>query len=273
MKRVIAILVLLALAPPAPAQDREMPRAVKVPFELLKTQHMLVNVRINGEGPFDLIFDTGAPVTLLNNKVGKAAGLVDKKAKGNSVPLFPGMGHKAKTLQIGDVKAADVPVVVMDHPLLTLMSKHVRPVDGIVGFSFFARYKMTIDYQAKEMTFVPTSYQPQDTMTKMLSLLSGGQKAKTKILAPAGQWGFSVEKEKGDEDAGVAVKTVLPSSAAAVAGLKAGDRLLTLDGHWTDTVADTYAAAAAVRPGTAARVVVRRDGKEVELTVTVRPGL
>src|SRR5262249_457786 len=46
-------------------------KTVTVPFELLKTQHMVVEAKINGKGPYRLIFDTGAPVNLLNNKVAK----------------------------------------------------------------------------------------------------------------------------------------------------------------------------------------------------------
>jgi S1-C subfamily serine protease len=58
-----------------------------------------------------------------------------------------------------------------------------------------------------------------------------------------------------------------------VAGLKPGDRVLTIDGRWTDTLADLFAAAGYVKPGTTAPVVVKRDGKEVELKVKPMAGL
>src|SRR5262249_31341779 len=155
--------------------------------------------KINGEGPFRLIFDTGAPVTLINNKVARAAGLVKKDAKGAVVPLFPGMGqYKVKTLQICDLTTKGVPVLVMDHPTVSLVSKHLGPIDGIVGFSFFARYRMTIDYQTKTMTFVPTKFQPPDVMQRMFALLLSGKKDERKVVGPAGVWGFSVEKAKDD---------------------------------------------------------------------------
>jgi S1-C subfamily serine protease len=82
-----------------------------------------------------------------------------------------------------------------------------------------------------------------------------------------------VQKDSKDEEAGVTIKDVLADSAAAKAGLKPGDRLLTLDDRWTDSVADCYAAAGYVKPGTAAKVTVKRDDKEIELTVKPQFGL
>jgi S1-C subfamily serine protease len=154
---------------------------------------------------------------------------------------------------------------------VSLIDKFMGPVEGLVGFPFFARYKMTIDYQKKEMTFAPGTFDPPDVMkTMMKTIMAGNQK---KILAPAGQWGFKVAKESKDAEPGVNVKEVLAGSPAAKGGLKAGDRLLILAGRWTDSVADCYAAASYVAPGTEARLRIRRDGKEMELTVKVQAGL
>lgn len=273
MKRIGLIVCLVAFVSTTRAYPQEVQPA-KAPFELLKTQHMVVNIKINGEGPFRLIFDTGAPITLINNKVARAAGLVDKNMKQPLLPLFPGMAQfKVKTLEIGELKAENVSIIVMDHPTVTAISNVLGPIEGIVGFSFFARYRMTIDYQAKEMTFTPVQFDPPDVMNRMLAILSGGKAKGPKILAPAAQWGFSVHKDANDAEAGVAVKHVLAGSPAAQAGIKSGDRLLTLDGRWTDTVADCYVAAGYVRPGTVARIQVKRDGKELELTVQVKTGL
>src|SRR5262249_20248062 len=71
----------------------------------------------------------------------------------------------------------------------------------------------------------------------------------------------------------VTVKDVLPGSAAAAAGLKAGDRLLTLDGRWTDTLVDLYTAAGYVKAGTTVAVSGRRGGKEIGLRVKPTAGL
>ena len=246
-------------------------KPVKVPFELLKTQHIAVKVKINGKGPYRLIFDTGSPITLLNSKVAEEAGVVNTGNQGGDGPTLGLVPPKIKTLEMGGLKAQNLPAMVMNHPLVAAMDKAIGPVQGIVGLTFFGHYRFTIDYQAKEMTFTPVKFTPPDVTKSMFAIFSGS--APKRILAPAGQWGFSVTKDAKDMEAGVTVKEVLPGSPAAVAGLKAGDRLLTLDGRWTDAVADCYQAAVHVRPGMTAQLTVLRDGKEVELTVKVQAGL
>src|SRR5438105_14513383 len=78
-----ALMLALALGMPglARADEAAEKKPVTVPFGLLKTQHMTVQVKINGKGPYRLIFDTGAPVTLINNKVAKEAGVFPKAFK------------------------------------------------------------------------------------------------------------------------------------------------------------------------------------------------
>jgi hypothetical protein len=274
IKRVVLTLLVLALASAHIWADEDASRPVKVPFELLKSQHMVVQVKVNGKGPFRLIFDTGAPVTLINNKVATQGNALPKGPR----PLFAPFGALGPTrvqeLEVGGLKAENMPAIIMDHPVVEAISKFVGPIDGIVGFSFWARYRMTIDYQAKELTFVPVKYTPPDALKSILTSLGGTKgKAGPRVLAPAGQWGIRVAKDADDAEAGVTVKDVLPGSAAAAAGLQAGDRLLVLDGRWTDTVNDCYAAAAKVAAGATVRVKIARAGKEMQLTVTVRAGL
>lgn len=267
----LALLSCAAVAGTAqePAKKDAKAEPVVVPFELLESRHMAVMVKLNGKGPYKLIFDTGAPMNLINNRIAKESGVLDPKQK-KSVGLFGTMGQlKIKTLEVGPAKLENATAVVMDHPTVAAISEVLGPIDGIIGFPFFARYKATIDYQKREMTLVPNGYVPGDAlealMGKMVAAQSGGKEPR--IVGPAALWGFAVDKAAKDEDPGVSVTDVLADGAAAKAGLKAGDRLLTLDGRWTDTIADTYLAASLVRVGREAVLVVKRDGREVRLTV------
>jgi PDZ domain/Aspartyl protease len=260
----------------APKGD-DKPAPVAVPFELLPSRHMLVKVLVNGKGPFMLIFDTGAPMMLVNNKLAKEAGVIGPNTKKPAFALFGSAGQfDIKTIELGDLKAENVKTVVMDHPTVeAIASFFKKPIDGIVGFPFFARYRTTVDYQAKELTFVPNGYEPKDLMQTMMAALmaaSSRQPGDVKVVAAAGQWGLVVDKDADDENDGVDVKDVRPGSASAAAGLKTGDRLLTLDGRWTDSVTDTVQAAGYVKPGQAVPVKVKRGGKDMTLTVTPRAG-
>ena len=276
MKRasLVACLLLAVIVPPL-RPDAAPPKPVKVPFELLVTKHMVISIKVNGRGPFKVIFDTGAPVSLLSNKIGKQAGLVGKDGATSMFSLFGQVAQtKVKKLEIGNLKADYVPVIVMDHPTVQVLADVLKePIEGIIGFPFFARYRMTLDYQAKELTFVPTEFEPVDIIQTMMVALMARDKPSAKVLAPAGLWGFVVEKKYGDEEAGITIKEVLPESPAARAGLKPGDRLLTLDDRWTDTVVDCYTAVSHVQPGTEVPVKIKRDAQEKELTVKPQAGL
>lgn len=258
---------------PKKLEPKSDAKPIAVKFDLLKTQHMVVNVKINGKGPYRLIFDTGAPITLINNKVANEAGVIPKNFKKPLFSFFGSMGQfKIQNMQVGDMQVENLSTMVMDHPTVEAISKALGPIEGIVGMSFFGKYRMTLDYKDKVMTFVPVNYDPPDMMQSMMKMLLSRNKEQL-ILAPGGLLGIQIEKGADDEKAGVNVKAVLEGSPAAKAGLRAGDRLLTLDSRWTDSVADTFYAASRMEPGRVARAVVRRDGKDVNLKITVASGL
>jgi hypothetical protein len=273
--RLLLVLTLLSLAAFLRAEEPAA-RPVTVPFELLVSGHMTVKVKVNGKGPYTLIFDTGAPITLINNKVAREAGLLKDVPK-PVFALFGTVGEvKIKDLEVGGQAANDVTAVVMDHPTVEAISKALGPIEGIVGFPFFARFKMTLDYQAKTMTFVPNGFKPPDVLQGLKAALMdglGGSPEAVKILAPAALWGMQAAKAADDEEAGVTIQAVLPNSPAALGGVQAGDRLLTLDGRWTDSLADLYTAAGYVKPGAVAQLVVQRKGQAIELKVKPAAGL
>jgi hypothetical protein len=272
---------LLLLATPLLAQVPEAAKSVRVPFTLLPSRHMMLEVKVNGKGPFNLIFDTGAPLNLVNNKLAKEVG-IGKKSSGGLFGggLLGGMSQvEMSKLQVGDVTAEKLPAVVMDHPTVKAISdafesEHGR-IDGIVGFPFFGRYSTTVDYQKKELILKPTDYKPGDYLADMTnSMMKASEKGSDgKVIGAAGLWGFSLAKPEGQsEKAGVEVKEVFANTPTAAAGLKAKDRILTIDGRWTDTIGDCYLATSLVKPGRTVSVVVERDGKELTLKVTPTKG-
>lgn len=249
------------------------PNGGTVPFEMIASNHMVVRATINGKGPYHLIFDLGAPITLLTNKTAEAAGVVDEKTPRSF--LFSMRGEASvDTLELGNLKARDLPVIVLDHPILNALSAALkRPLDGIIGYTFWAHYKTTIDYQKREMTFEPVDFEVKNLVKDLPDRLTGPRSAKQRVLAPAGLWGMDVKVDPNDQEGrGVRIESIVAGSPAARAGLRPGDLLTAVDGRWTTSVTDTYAAAATSAPGRTVTVALERDGKELSVLLTPAQG-
>src|SRR5437588_9350937 len=170
----LAIAAFLIAAPVR--ADEAMVEPIKVPFEMLQSGklisgHLAVQVKVNGKGPYRLVFDTGAPMILLSSRVGKEAGLFsDKRPALPGAFAFPGQ-VRVRKLEIGAVTAADLNAIVLDHPTVKAIAEVFGPIDGIVGFPFFARYRTAIDYQAKKLTFTPNGYEPGDALQMLMTSL------------------------------------------------------------------------------------------------------
>ena len=233
---------------------------------------MAVQIKINGKGPYRVIFDTGAPISLLSNKVALDAGLIKKKAAGNAFMGMNGM-VKIPELQVGEVHAKNIQVIVMDHPTVVAIAEVVGPIEGIIGFPFFAKFRTAVNYQNKTLTMTPTNYDPGDVMASLMSTMMSNNKDKKVYLSPKTLWGMTVGKETSDEEEGVEIVHLYSDSLAQRAGLQVGDRLLTLDGSWTETVDDCYRAVSGVQPGRTVKVKIRREGQEKTIEVTPKAGL
>jgi Aspartyl protease/PDZ domain len=272
---VLTVTLATASAQPPASKDKAPPAKAKgvVPFEMLATNHMVVEARLNGKGPYRLIFDLGAPITLLSNRAGEGAGVVKKNAP-RSV-LFALRGEAViDRLDLGGLTVRKLPAIVLDHPAVRILGEVLgKPLDGIIGFTFFARYRTVIDYQKREMTFEPVDFEVKNLMKDLPERLSGPKVARSRVLAPGALLGLTVDEPRGGVSAqGVPVAAVLEGSPAAAGGLKRGDVLTSLDGRWTTSVADTYAAAAGAVAGKPVAAVVLRDGHELTLSLTPRDG-
>jgi hypothetical protein len=260
------------LSPSMAKSDTTIVKSV-VPFEMLPTNHMLVEARINDKGPYYLIFDLGAPITLLSNRVSRSTGVLKPGAPRSFLFGMQGEAEVSK-LQVGGLKVTKLPVIVLDHPVLAALEEMTgRQIDGLMGFTFFARYKTTIDYHAHQMTFTPIDYQVRDLMKELPDRLMGPKVVRRRVLAPSGLWGFRLGEPTGGLDSlGVPIIEVYPGSAAARAGLRPGDVLITLDGRWTTSIVDVFHTAAEIEPGHEAAVVIHRDGKDQVLTIRPSDG-
>jgi len=267
----VGILALLLATLAIACFDRGTSAAVGVvPTQLLKTRHLAVSVKIDGRGPFRLIFDTGSPVVMLSTRVARECKLFDAGRKApTGANAWPGQ-VTLRSMEAGGLTAEAVPAMIFDHPTVKAIERMTGPIDGIVGFPFFARFRMEVDYAAAQLQLTPNGHQPKDAMA---SVMQGffERARKPPLLAPAAQWGLEVDSPT-DGNPGVLVRQVFAGTAAAQAGLKSGDRVLSIDGRWTDSIDDCFRAVAVVPSGSIVPVVVLRGGRDLELMVSPRDG-
>jgi S1-C subfamily serine protease len=145
--------------------------------------------------------------------------------------------------------------------------------DGILGYTFFARYRTTIDYQKKRLWFEPVRETTENVVTALPDrMLNPSAKVPTRVVVPrTNTIGIKVEMEPVDTAAAVPpvlkITEVRPDGPAARAGIQVGDVLISFGPHWLFSSADLADALHGAEPGTKVELVVLRKSltKKLEL--------
>ena len=279
----LALLVLLGLCvDPSPAADPKpapKPAAFEIPYHLTDVKHVMVRIKVNGKGPFNMILDTGAPAVFFSTAAAKKVGL-EADAKGWAKP---------ETFELeGGLKVADIKVRVEDPFQLQGMNKiglEGFELHGMIGYPVLAKYRIRYDFTLDKLRFEPLDFEPpaMEAIDKGKDVESGGFDAMvmmTKMLTaffgkpnfdttPRGFVGVEVEEKGGV----VLVKSVLAASPAEKAGLKAGDTIETVRGVGIDDAKDLARALIKSEPGQKVKFQIIRGGKSDTLTVELGKGL
>lgn len=129
---------------------------IKSNFKLSKTQHLLVNAKINGiEGSF--ILDTGASNSCVDFQYEDYFKLTSKETK-TKVAGAGAIGMSSKIseyniLKIGRWEAYQIHIVLFDltHVNEALSFVKAKPVHGIIGADVLLEGKAIIDYENKHV--------------------------------------------------------------------------------------------------------------------------
>lgn len=131
------------------------PNSAKVRFHLAGGAQplILLPVRVNDEGPFDFILDTGAGTSLLSSDSAKGLqlkilGSKDGQTAGGKVSVSLA---KVDSFAVGDAKLSNVDVGIVD---LSHIGKTVGArIDGDLGYNFLKHFRVTIDYRNCDIRF------------------------------------------------------------------------------------------------------------------------
>jgi hypothetical protein len=277
------------------AHEWQVGQSFRVPYRLTETNHFLVRVRINGKGPFNFLVDSGAPALFIATETARKVGLKSDRAE-FWTPIdrldFEGGAR------LDGLKArVDDPFQLVGMNALGLPG---ASIDGILGFTILARFRLEIDLTKDRMLWTRLDYQPRDPpvpkprpgedtgaplgvqamnalgpLAKGLAFFMGKQPEDERH--PRGFLGlqWSERVESGQKQ--VQVQGVLKESPAAQAGLEPGDRILRINNREIQGLKDARAALAEIRPADVVVFQVHHGlgthGRELRLVLTAGEGL
>jgi predicted aspartyl protease len=148
MIRPIAAAVLaVALACCVTARSAGAQAVTCVPAQLASTAYpvLLVNVRINGRGPYRFFVDTGATVTIVSAALARKLRLAPLPVSVQGIGAGGSFSTQASVaaIDVGEAHQSRVLVATYD---LSQINAAVGPTDGGLGYDFLKHYRVTIDY-------------------------------------------------------------------------------------------------------------------------------
>jgi hypothetical protein len=146
-------------APPPPDYAlRGNATSTSVPFELVNN-HIYVDVKLNGRGPYRLLCDTGG-MNVVTKELARELGL---EAQGALEGRGAGEGSqdlaltKVRSLELGDLRLDDQVFIVFD--LASFSDVEGVPEQGLVGYEIFKRFVVSIDYAHRVLRLtVPSAF-------------------------------------------------------------------------------------------------------------------
>jgi PDZ domain-containing protein/aspartyl protease len=122
-----------------------------VPFDLINN-HIYVQVKLNGRGPYRLLCDTGG-ANIVTPAVAKELGLrTEGKLEGR------GVGEESEDISLTQLGRIEIGAAFIDNPkfyvfpLGTFSNVEGVPALGLVGYEVFKRFVVRIDYQSSQLT-------------------------------------------------------------------------------------------------------------------------
>ncbi len=124
--------------------------------------HVLIDVRLNGKGPYRLLLDTGAATTVLDEDLVKELGLEPRGTTRIGDPSNPEANEvdrvELASVELGDARFEGVAAVGWRGPSLTA----AIGARGVLGLPTFRDCLLTIDYPSREVGVAPGELPPVD---------------------------------------------------------------------------------------------------------------
>jgi predicted aspartyl protease len=158
-----AFLLLVSSAVATKAQAQKPP--IEVPFEFIHNQ-IVVQVKIAGKGPFNMLVDTNTDPSAIDEKVARELGLsigsTGAPAAGAGTEVNTTFPTIFPTVELGVITAKQVTAATID--MSKISARIERPIAGVLGYSFLKDRIVQIDYGNLKLRFFAESPYPRIQM-------------------------------------------------------------------------------------------------------------
>jgi Aspartyl protease len=136
------------------AQERTRAQVIEIPFDFYRNE-IVVQVRVNGKGPFNMMVDTGTDPSAVDLVSAKELGLkldpIGKQATGGGISVNLAYETKLPLVELGGLTAKDVAAAAID--LSKISERFGKPVHGVLGHSLLNGRIVQIDYPNHVLRF------------------------------------------------------------------------------------------------------------------------
>jgi len=251
-----------------------------VPYRLSDVKHVVIRVKVNNQGPFNFIVDTGAPAVYFGSEMAKKLGLTPKEE---------GFWKDFENVEIeGGLKLSKLKVRV-EEPFqlvgINKMNAAGMRYHGVMGYTVLAQYKIEYDFTQPHLkwTLLDWKVPPPAVMGN----LSSGASANMKAMVGLSMFATSLMPKKVDptlvyrgligvelaiKDGKLVVAKVLPNTPAALADLKVDDQITSCNDKLVNTVNDLQKVLSTVGSDQEVSLDISRDGSEKTIKLTTARG-
>lgn len=121
---------------------------VTIPLDL-STQRPILELMINGKGPFQFIFDTGSSGSIIDEELADDLKL---EVIGEDHLHTPGSENKVMSEKVKVTSITFSGTDISEDAIMnTLAIREVLPIDGVLSHGFFSDYLLTVDYRNSKL--------------------------------------------------------------------------------------------------------------------------
>ncbi|MFT3882095.1 MAG: PDZ domain-containing protein [Gemmatales bacterium] len=265
-------------------QEKDVPKkpgeTYLVPFRLSDVKHVVIRAKVNGQGPFNFIVDTGAPAVYFGSEMAKKLGLTPKEE---------GFWKEFDDIEIEGGLKLDKIKVRVEEPFqlvgINKMNAAGMKYHGVLGYSALAQFEIEYDFTSPHLKWTRLDWKPPPPAA--MGSVSAGASANMKAMVGLSSFATALMPKKADavlvhrgligieladKDGKVVITKVLPNTPAALAELKTDDVIICVNGKSLKNTADLQKLLSSIGAEKEVAFDISRVGSEMTIKLTTGRG-